>query len=282
MFWVLISTILESVSGALYKKAILISKISPVAFQFYSELLPFPILAVILYVVGFDFSLFLSSQILLGLLIINGTYLAYNKIEQNLYKVEKMSTLLPYFKLNNFILIVVGFLVFRDASLISFLICLGSLVLMVVMSFDYKNHEFPKSIGKILLHQVLRSAEVITVAYILKTLTEVEYIILFQCSYVVIGVIVVSLLRQLGEIKNLTIQVAKIQVTSYYLNYGTFVINAFLLKEFWLVMTMLFWFFGSGLSVLLAYFMFREVPSKKDITLWFLLIALVGVAYYFR
>ncbi len=282
MFWVFVSTILESVSGALYKKAVLISKISPVAFQFYSELLPFPILAVILYIVGFDFSLFLSSQVLLGFLLINGTYLAYNKIEQGLYKVEKMSTLIPYFKLNNFILIVVGFLVFRDASLISFLICLGSLILMVAMSFDYKNHEFPKSIGKIILHQVLRSAEVITIAYVLKTLTEVEYIILFQCSYAVIGVVVVGLLRQLGEIKNLTTQVAKIQVTAYYLNYGTFVINAFLLKEFGLVMTMLFWFFGSGLSVLLAYFMFREIPSKKDVTLWFLLIALVGVAYYFR
>lgn len=282
MFWVFISTILESVSGALYKKALLISKVSPAAFQFYSELLPLPILVVILYIVDFNYSLFVSSQILLGFLVINGAYLTYNKIEQDLYKQEKMSTLLSYFKLNNFILIVVGYLVFRDSSLLSFVICLVSLVIMMAMSFDYENYEFPKNIGKILIHQVLRSVEVITIAYVLKTLTEVEYIVLFQCSYVIIGAIVVGLLRQLGHIKNLTTQVAKIQVTSYYLNYGTFVIGAFLLKEFWLVMTMLFWFLGSGLSVLLAYFMFREIPSKKDITLGFLLIALVGVAYYFR
>lgn len=48
MFIVVLNTILASVTEVYYKKSLLLSDIKPTAFQFFSELLALPIIAVIL------------------------------------------------------------------------------------------------------------------------------------------------------------------------------------------------------------------------------------------
>jgi len=232
MFWVFLTTILESVASVFNKKALLYSKISPVAFQFYSELLPIPVIIGMLFFVDFDYRLLVSLPILAGFLVINVSFLLYNRIEQRLYREEKMSVLLPYFKIHNFILIVAGYLLFQDATQLSFIICLVSIFLTIALSFDYSQREFPKNIWAILLHQILKSTETLTVVYVLKDITEVDYIVIFQITYILMAFVAVALMKQLGEIKKLTREVAKNQLIAYFSFYGTFIIGAFLIKEF--------------------------------------------------
>ena len=59
-----------------------------------------------------------------------------------------------------------------------------------------------------------------------------------------------------SEARKITKPLAKYRIIAYTIGYVSYFIDIFLLKEYWLVMSLLFGFFGTGLSVGLAYAMF--------------------------
>lgn len=84
------------------------------------------------------------------------------------------------------------------------------------------------------------------------------------------------------EFKKFTPKIAGYRSAGYLIGLGSYFIDIFLLKEYGVVIATLFGFFGSSLSLVLAYFFLKEVPEKKEIALGVIMIALAGVGYYFR
>lgn len=281
MFLVVINTIIASIAEILYKKSIAISDIKPTVFQLVGEFFAIPIVAVIMFM-GFNLRLLIDPWIIGVFSILATLFVLENNMEQYLYKNEKLSTLLPYTKINNFIVIIAGFVFFRDSSVTSFLICIGSLILATVASIDFKEHSLPKNFGMIVLREIIRAAELMGSVYILKTVSSVEYVVLYQIVYLIGAFLAALALGELVECKKFTPTILKYRGSGYVFGYASYMIDVFLLQEFGIVIATLFGFFGSSLSLALAYFFLREVPEKKEIALGIIMIFLAGLGYYLR
>lgn len=282
MLWAIINTFLDSVADIFYKKALSISSIKPTIFQFTGEILAIPFVIILAIIFDFNFKLFLDPIILGGFVLMTVFFILGNNIWQYLYKNEKLSTLLPYFKINSFIVVILGFLFFKDASLVSFLICIWAIILTTIFSIDYKDHAVPKNFFKIILHEVFKTIEFLISIYILKNITSLEYVILYQVYYIVIVFLFIVYQKDFGEFKKFNKNILKYRYLGYTLWFASYFIDIFLLKEYGVIMLTLFWFFCSTLSIILAYFFLKETPEKKDILLWIFVTILAGVWYYFK
>lgn len=282
MLWAIINTFLDSIADIFYKKALSISSIKPTIFQFTGEILSIPFVIILAIIFDFNFKLFLDPIILGGFALMTVFFILGNNIWQYLYKNEKLSTLLPYFKINSFIVVILGFLFFKDASLVSFLICIWAIILTTIFSIDYKDHTIPKNFFKIILHEVFKTIEFLISIYILKNITSLEYVILYQVYYIAIVFLFIVYQKDFGEFKKFNKNILKYRYMGYTLWFTSYFIDIFLLKEYGVIMLTLFWFFCSSLSITLAYFFLKETPEKKDILLGIFVTILAGVWYYFK
>lgn len=281
MFLIIISTFLRSISDVLYKKSVAVSDIKPTVFQFIWELFAIPfIIGIIFY--GFNFKLFLNPLIITCFILIIIMYILYENVWLSIYKEEKLSTLLPYWKINNFIIVISGFLFFRDSSFLSFWICLWAIILTTISSIDFKNHELPKNFWKIMLYETLKALELMLEIYILKKITTVEYVLLYQVIYTIFTFFVILYIKELNEFKKFKWEVVRYRSTWATIWVVAWGIELFLLKELWVVIATLLWFFWSSLSIIIAYFFLKEVPQKKEIILWIIMIFLAWLWYFYR
>lgn len=214
MFLVILSTIIDSISDILYKKALAISDIKPTVFQFFGELFAIPVIVVIM-VMDFNLRLLIDPWIVAIFVGLATLFVLQNNMEQYLYKNEKLSTLLPYTKINNFIVIITGFVFFRDSSLPSFLICIGAIILATITSIDFKSHSFPKNFWTILLREVLKAVELMGSIYILKTISSVEYVVLYQIVYLIGAAIVIWSIGEMSEFRKFTPRLMKYRSSAY-------------------------------------------------------------------
>lgn len=282
MIWAIINTFLDSIADVLYKKALSISNIKSMIFQFAGEIMAIPIVIVLMFVFDFNFKLFLDPITLWGFVVMTIFFLLGNNLWQYLYKNEKLSTLLPYFKINSFIVVILGFIFFKDASLTSFLICIWAIVLTTIFSIDYKDYTAPKNFFKIILHEIYKTIEYLIAIYILKNVSSVEYVILYQIYYSIVVLAIIAYQWDFKEFKKFNPQILKYRYMWYTLGFTSYFIDIFLLKEFWVIIITLFWFLCSSLTIVIAYFFLKEVPEKKEIMLGILVTILAGVGYYFK
>lgn len=59
-------------------------------------------------------------------------------------------------------------------------------------------------------------------------------------------------------------------------------IGIYLIEDLGIILSTLLSFFGVGITLLLSYFMLKDVPSKKDVALALVTSALVGLGFYFK
>lgn len=285
MFLVIINTILDSVYNILYKKALSFSNIKPIIFQYIWEIFILPVI-IWMIIYWFNLKLFLNPIIVWGFFISNILFIFYNSISQNLYKEEKLATLLPYEKINNFIVVIFGFIFFNSpddsTSLLSFIICLFSIVLTTIFSVDFKNMVLPKNFPKIILVELLKSIQLMVEVYILKNITYIEYIVIIQVIYFIYATFLIIYWKDYKGFKKINSRLMKYRVIWHIIWFSSFIIDIFLLKELWVIISTLLWFFWWSLSIAIAYFFLKETPKKKDIFLWVIITILAWVWYYFK
>jgi hypothetical protein len=72
-------------------------------------------------------------------------------IEQKIYKVEKISTLMPFENLQKVFVVIISYFLFSDTSLTTLLITLLSIIVIILFKIDFKNFKLPKFIKPIIL-----------------------------------------------------------------------------------------------------------------------------------
>lgn len=284
MFLALISTIFSSISVIYYKKTLSISNIKSIVFQYYWEIIFFPFIVLALFF-KFNFWFFLDYKIIFAFILWNLIYIYFNDITQYLYKNEKISTILPYTKINNLIVVVFSFIFLNSdnsTSLFSFIICLTSIIIATISSIDFKTKTLPTNIIKILTVQILKSIQLMINLFVLKELSSIEFIVINEIVYYIFIFILIVYWKQLFEFKKFKWEILKYRVISSYIWWVSAIISIFLLKEIWIILTTLLWFFWSAISILIAYVFLKEIPNKKDIILWLIMIFLAVIWYYFN
>lgn len=161
LIWI-ICTLLNSVSSIFWKKS-LEHKLHSYVMTLYGHSIGFLLLPFFLYFLDVDLENL--AFILLIWVIFSIFEIIWEKIDTEIYKVEKFSTMAPFENLSKIFTIIIWFLLFRDSSVNAFLMTLFILTLIILFSFNFRDFKFPKVFWKVLLCHFSYSISNLIVAY---------------------------------------------------------------------------------------------------------------------
>jgi len=201
--------------------------------------------------------------------------------DQKIYKVEKMSAVIPYTNLNKIVVILVSFFLFSDVSVISLFITISAIIVIILFSIDFKNKTTLKNILPIILTEISLAADILLWWWVIMKYSEVHYFIFTALWWAVILTILAFIWNQFRTLKWLP--------RWFWLSRGVSTIGWFswflsltIIKELWLSVSILLSFLGIGVSLFLSYLVLKDTPSNKDLLLTLIVTVLVGLWFYFK
>ena len=278
MFVALISTIMSAFSDVFWKKS-LSYWVRPKA----QSLASYPIWLVIVvyfFYIGFDTSSFniLAVLAVLAILIID---VIKEPVIQQVYREEKMSVIMPYLNLNKIFIIIASFFIFQDVSLISFCIIIFTVLVIILSSIDLKNKKLPRNFSKILFNEVGRTIWTLWSGWLILNYSEILYFNLYAVIwFIVVGYFALKT-WQIHDLKTVPWQYWKYRIIGA-LGWLSWFLSLVVIKELWLSLSILLWFFGIWITLFVSYLFLKDTPSKKDITLTIVVAVLIGIWFYFK
>ena len=277
-----LGNVLQSFGTVLWKKTLLISSLPRLFFRFLGELNGLIMCAIVIAISWFNRYLFFNVRVLGWIILVLIVDIWYDFIEQNIYREEKISTMVPYENLNCVFAIVAWFLIFRDASLLATGISLLVIIVIVFSSVNFKKFEWPKNLKKIIFVQLLITAETLITWYFLKSVSDQEYFILYQVVIIVVLLFPLIIKNLMWNFKVLRGKFMAYQTISSTSNNISFLLYLFLVAQFGVVISTLLSFIGDGITILFGYIFLKEVPSRKDIILTVVTTVLVWLGFYYK
>lgn len=273
--------IADSFSSVIRKKAIDLNKTGQTVFMFMWFLWWFSIAILMLLFWQSKLSIFFWIFTVL-IFLINIFWVIANNIDQLVYKEEKMSVLMPFGNIKTILTIVISFFIFSGQSVVTFVAAIIAAMVIIYNSIDFKTFTVPKRLNLILLANLVWAFKSISLWFFLKTISSIDYFILNNVTYLFIAIFI---LFKSGEQKKL----AKIDKNFITFRMGAcFIWNIwtilwlYMIQSLWLVATNLLSFLWLFVSMIFAYFILNDKPSKKDVITTFLVSAIVFVWMYFK
>jgi len=282
MFRAVFGNILQSFGTVFWKKSLLVSHLPKLFFRFFGEINGLFIAIIVMWFSWFDWAVFLNMRIVGGIVLTLILDLWYDYIQQWLYREEKISTLMPYENLNCVFVIVIWYLIFKDASLIAVGMSILVIIITILFSIDFKKFEFPKNIKKILFVQILITLETLLTWYFLKDLADKDYFIVYQIVIVIMLLFPLVINKLFGAVKKMNKSFLWYGSISATTNNVSFLLYLFLVSEFGVVVSILLSFLGDGITILFWFLFLKEKPTRNEILLIVLTTLLVGVGFYFK
>ena len=282
MFRAIFGNILQSFSTVLRKKTLLISSLPGLFFRFLWELNGLVICVAVILFSGFDWSLFLNMRVIWGIVLVLVIDIWYDYLEESIYREEKVSTMIPYENLNCVFAIVAGYLIFRDASLLSVGISMLVIIITVLSAMDFKNFTWPRNLKKILFIQLLITAETLITWYFLKDVSDKDFFIIYQVVIIIMLLFPFFIKRFFLQRKSLKLRFRWYQTVSSTSSNIAFLLYLFLVAQFGVVITTLLSFLWDGITLLFGFIFLKERPSRKDVIMIVLTALLVGIWFYYK
>ncbi|MDD2515778.1 MAG: hypothetical protein PHF46_02285 [Candidatus Gracilibacteria bacterium] len=275
--------ILSSLDTIFRKKSLEINKVSANVFMFMGTMGTF-FIALILLGFGLIDVANIFTRGFVCLIGINFFGTIANKIEQKIYKEEKLSVLAPYSNLDIIIVVITSFFIFSGKqSLVSFSTAIMAAILIAGSSIDFKNFSVPKGFSSLICAKFIRAGKSLFVGYMLLTLNSIDYFFLNSASYLLLQFIMIFLIsKDFATIKNSNTPFLKVRIFSVILGNIGAIMGLFLIKSLGLVISNLLGFLSLAVTLVFSYFFFKDIPTKKNIFVTFLVCALVGVGIYFK
>jgi len=279
--WI-IQTILDWLTIIYWKKALWVSKISQQMFAFYAKVFGFIFLIIFSFLGLINYSIFLDVKTILIMFFLTFLLTFAFIIRQTLYTENKISQLIPFENLNKLFSIIAGFLLYKNANFWSFIIALLAVIVVIIFNIDWNKFTLPKNLWKIFFVQACFSINILLVAYILKTYSSIDVSML---EIVVWTIIIMVFFIKFSELKKIHKQSKifyKYRFIAAGLGWLAYIVWLFLLKNIWVVLSILLWFLWMGVTLLMSYVYFNDKPQKKDILLSIILLFFIALGFYFN
>jgi hypothetical protein len=291
LFLALSSTFFSALWKMFLKKSLKTSKNLMVA-DYVWVILPFIFVFVLILVWWFHtFSIQLSQEfIVYGLIFLNFLlYALWWFISWHIYKVEKISYLIPYEYIWRIISIFWWYFYFQDVSNITFYIGLLAIFIIIFSTFNFRDFKFSTKILLFSFWQIISGFWNILAAYILvspeKGWLWIAWIDFFGL-YVLLWFLfyfLLSLLFSWGkDIKEMWGGSILFRTISWVFAYFAWFLALVVIAKLGLTLSILFWFFGVLFTMALSYLFFWDVPTKKNIILTWVIVSLVSLGFYFK
>mgnify|MGYP007116715654 CR=1 FL=1 len=281
LIYSIISTILNSVYLIIRKKSLDTSKMSQYVFYFIWWV-GWLILTIIFLFCGFlKYNIF-WDLVYAGLTVFFIISTIPNAIlSQKIYREDKISNVLPYEQIGKVITIISGFFLFHDASVISLITAVITVLVVMVFSIDFKNHQVPKSLWLIILWQVLVTIKTDISVIVLKKISWIEFFMLGQIISTILYFAIIIFQKKLWDFRQKK-GFYKLRVGASFIIAVNTLISYFLLSSIWIVYTILLSFLWTGITLLFSFFFLKDKPTKKNIIMTIIVSLLVWIGFYFK
>lgn len=201
-------------------------------------------------------------------------------------KYEKLSTITPYENLGPLLTIVFSFLIFRDTSIISFIIAILTIFILFWTSFDYKNLKFSKNILIFIWWRLASSTWNIILWYLLlkNSAFDIFMVYMFASFLFSLWLLIIKSRKEktlLGKFFEQKIDIFK-TIICWNIWWWWWFISLVIIKNVWLTVATLLSFLWLIVWYIFYYFFLWDKPDKRSILLAVLVTILVWLWYYFK
>lgn len=283
MFYWILWALLVSLWDIAYKKAVLVSenKVSDLWFQFVSWGLSLSLIsAIYFWAILFNFQTLtniFSLKIISILVIVGFISIFVSSLFAYAYKNEKLAVLAPYQESETIFTVIFWFLFFSDVSITSFIFVLIAWFILILWSLDFKNLKFNKFAFAIVLWNFVYALKANLIAYILVSITPLDSLFYSNIFAFLFAIIIVFYKKEITQTIWWTDKKMVLFMNSESITRLTvWFIYAILVKEVWIIQTTLLWLLTIFSNMAFAYFVFNEIPAKKDYIIAFFVILCIA------
>jgi len=203
-------------------------------------------------------------------------------LEQNIYKREKISALMPYEYLSSIFVIIISFFLLKDVSLITLLITVLSVIIITLFSVNLKNFIFPKSLKLIFIYHIGVAVKMLLVWYLLLSISNFDYFSIFSIFIFILSVIVFISKKYHKSLYLWTKEFYSYKLSSSITWVFIDLLSLFIISSMGLIIATLLWFLWLITTLLFWFFILKEKPKKKDVVLSAIVLVLISIWYYFQ
>ncbi len=183
MIRAILSELLNSISSIFRRKSLDFNAPKELFSLFYYS--SWFLIVFILYIFWYLHIKHLSLLIFILILWIVVIWLILWKINQTLYKRNKMSSLMPYQNISRIVVIIFWFLIYQDTSLITLIIAIITTIIIALFSIDFKNYTVSKDIKIYSVVQIINWIITLTIVYILKDIWNINYFLYMYIIWII-------------------------------------------------------------------------------------------------
>ncbi len=286
----MISTIFASLWDIFFKKALKYN-INLWNNDFLWQILPLWVFIFAYYYFEFQFdtTLYLSLDVIGAIFLSLFFYTIGRYFHAKIFKIEKITYLLPYENLSKIFTIIFSFYLFSDISTLSFFITLVTIFVIIVFSLDFKNIAFSKNILIFSFSHLLFAIWNLIVGYILLETSKWGLWVSgysFITTYLVMGIVIFFIpffvLKWFQELKKVDFGFYTYRSISWFLSWFSWFLSLVVISYLGLSISVLLSFLGIFSTLFFAFFILRDIPRKKDIILTIIILTLISLWFYFK
>jgi len=204
------------------------------------------------------------------------------KINQTLYKRNKMSSLMPYQNISRIVVIVFWFLIYQDTSLITLFIAIITTIIIALFSIDFKKYTVPKDIKIYTIVQIINGIVILTTVYILKEIWNINYFLYMYIMWILFISLVVWYKWQFKEAKKLPKNFWYYRLATSHIWWISYLLSLLVIEKLWATLSILVSYIWLSVTLLFTYLFLGEKISKKDIMLSIIVSVLIGIWYFYK
>lgn len=286
----ILSTIFSSLSNIYFKKSLKYN-INLWNNDFLWQILPLLLFLFVYFFVWFNFDtqLYLDAKVISLIFLSLCFYTIWKYYYSRIFKVEKITYLLPYINLEKIFTVVFSFFLFKDITNTTFFIIILTIFLIISFSIDYKNIKFSKNILIFSFSQLLYAIGNIIMWYVLLEVAKwwlwvsgFSFITTYLFIWVVLLFIPFLYFKWFLELKQTDSWFYTSRWISSILWRGSWFLSMVVIADLGLSISVLLSFLWLFSTIFFAFFLLKDIPTKKDIILTILVLILISAWFYFQ
>lgn len=204
-----------------------------------------------------------------------------NPVTQSVYREEKISVIMPYLNISKILIIIWSFFLFSDVSYTTLAITIFTIFIIAYASIDFKNKKLPRCFTKILFSEILRAIWAILWGWLVLSYSEIMYFNVYALIYLVPTVLLAWKSGWIKDYRKSTPTFWFYRLVGWLWWFSWF-LSLIVIKNLGLSLSILLWFLGIWITLLVSYFLLKDRPSRKDIILTIVVSLLIWIWYYFK
>lgn len=290
IFLAFLSTLLSSLSSIFLKKSLKYN-INLWNNDFLWQIWPLVVFLSFYFFIWFSFEIktYITFENLGYIFLTMIVYTIWQYYHSKIFKVEKITYLLPYENLSKIFTIVFWFLIFADISYITLSIIFFTIGVIMLFSIDIKNITFSKNIALFSFAHILFALWNVLSAYILLTIDKWWLWVsglFFITTYLVIGTFVFFLFflykKWYKELYGIDTWFYIFRWVSGVFSWFSWFLSLVIISKIGLSLSILLSFIWIFTTLIFAVIILKEKPQIKDIFLTIIVLLLISIWFYFQ